>query len=74
MDFKKSRLATLLAFILAVFSLYSSSYSILDGNIYHNAINTGVFSAILFPGTISQDLVNIPASVFLAYRVKVIRS
>ena len=66
MDFKKSRLATLLAFILAVFSLYSSSYSLLDGNIYHNAIETGVFSAKLLPGDISQNLVNIPASVLLA--------
>lgn len=65
LDLKKSRLTSVLTLLLSLLALFASLLSLFNANIYGDVLKTGVYADVLMPGTISQDIIAVAASLAL---------
>lgn len=65
LNYKMCTITAKLTLAIAVFSLLSALLGIFDKSIYDSVVSTGIFAKVMFPGTLSQDIISVVASVIL---------
>lgn len=66
MNIERNRIASVLTLILSILALFASLAGILNKDLYHELIVSGISSKTLLIGAVAQDIISAPLAVFLA--------